>query len=105
MPGVHSLPEKVLNDQQINMPHLRFFNSSARCRISTGAAEADRSNAAENERVKAVCTRFFTEVSYGLSARDAFIDNTGESIDERQPHFHAQKSRQHAKKYGQGLSN
>lgn len=36
MPGVHSLPEKVLNDQQMNIPHFKFFNSSARFSISTG---------------------------------------------------------------------
>ena len=28
-PGVHSLPEKVLNDQQTNIPHLRLLSSSA----------------------------------------------------------------------------
>ena len=39
-PGVHSLPEKVLNDQQTNMPHLRLFSSAARfCMSAVSAAE------------------------------------------------------------------
>ena len=29
-PGVHSLPEKVLNDQQTNIPNRRFFRASTR---------------------------------------------------------------------------
>ena len=37
-PGVHSLPEKVLNDQQMNMPHFRFASSSRRFCMSTGSA-------------------------------------------------------------------
>ena len=37
-PGVHSLPEKVLKDQQMNMPHLRFANSFRRFCMSMGSA-------------------------------------------------------------------
>ena len=37
-PGVHSVPEKVLNDQQMNMPQWRFFNSAARFCMSTASA-------------------------------------------------------------------
>ena len=40
-PGVHSLPENVLSDQQTNMPHLRPFSSSTRLAMLAGSAPGD----------------------------------------------------------------
>ena len=54
-PGVHSLPENVLNDQQMNMPHFSAFSSSARRAMSTGSAAA-RHGAAANARTVANIT-------------------------------------------------
>jgi len=46
-PGVHSLPENVLNDQQMNMPHLSDLSSSARRTISIGWFAARAGKTAE----------------------------------------------------------
>jgi hypothetical protein len=46
-PGVHSLPEKVLNDQQTNMPQRSDFSSSARLVISADSPLAGNDRTAD----------------------------------------------------------
>ena len=56
IPGVHSLPENVLNDQQMNIPHFNPLSFSA----CAGFALADRAaNAAMIVR-----THFFICISF-----------------------------------------
>lgn len=53
-PGVHSLPEKVLKDQQTNMPKRSCCNSvTRRSLMGAGAESADGSKAAQAKRPEA----------------------------------------------------
>lgn len=48
----HSLPEYVLNGQQMNMAHFKFVNSSVRCLISGLLSEISSAFTIENDNKK-----------------------------------------------------
>ena len=69
MPGVHSLPENVLNDQQMNMPHLSPFSSAARFCMSTGSAARAESARQASSVMVVIRVRFISCPPVGFHER------------------------------------
>jgi hypothetical protein len=65
-PGVHSWPENVLNDQQMNMPQRSPLSSAARFRISTDSAHPAQSIANTGSKTIAVRVRFIPAAAVAL---------------------------------------